>query len=126
MLGLWICCGFSLQEPEAASARSTRPSVPPRWVGNFFQDEQYKIYAVKITAKLLPERIGEDVIVVLGITSDELVRLLGPPHQVLVEKPPRTGFNYAYFTTVDCYSFFFKSVSGNRYILYAIDANGGY
>jgi hypothetical protein len=126
VLGLWSCCGLPLERPDVAKAHSSPPSTPPRWVGDFFQDEQYEIYAVRITPKLLPDRIGEDVIVGIGITSDELVRLLGPPHQVLFEKTPGTGFNFAYFTTADCYSFFFRRVRRNMDVLYAIHADGGY
>jgi len=79
-----------------------------------------------MTPKLLPDRIGEDVIVGIGITSDELVLLLGRPHQVLVGKTPSSGFSFLYFTSVDCYAFFFTRERGNKDVLYAIHADGGY
>jgi hypothetical protein len=126
VLGLWSCCGLSLQRPDAAKGDSSRPPAPPRWGGNFFEDEGYYIYAVRITPKLLPDRLNEDVIVAIGITSDELVRLLGWPHEVAFENTARTRFSFVYCTTVDAYVFDFRRVQGNKEVLYAISAYGGY
>jgi hypothetical protein len=126
VLSLWSCCGLSFQKANMAEVRSSPLAARPRWVGNFFQDQRYYIYAVRITPKLLPDRIGEDVIVRLGITSDELILLLGCPHQVLGGRTLGDDFSFVYFTTLDCYVFDFRSLPANKNTLCAISAFGGY